>query len=148
MSTKTIVLNNGQQAIINTDTSKIFIWQPRSIEANYTNNSGGQKVLAAGTLFGRISATQILLPLVAAAVDGSQFPLGVLMQDITVEDTDSAVLTLAVSGDVAEEQVIIAGADNLDTSVISGRTLRDRIGADTVGIILVTADELTGFDNV
>jgi hypothetical protein len=146
MSKQTIVENNGQQAHITTDTSKIFIWNPRTTDANYTNNSGGQKVLLAGTLFGRISATEILLPLVTGAADGSQFPLGILMHDITVEDTESAVLTIAVSGDVAEEQLIIDAGDDL-SDVISGRTLRDRIGSDTVGIQLVTRDELTGVDN-
>jgi hypothetical protein len=34
----------------------------------------------------------------------------------------------------------------MDT-VISARTIRDRIGADTVGIKLVGETELTGYDN-
>jgi hypothetical protein len=37
--------------------------------------------------------------------------------------------------------------DDLDTTIIDGRLLRDRIGADTVGVRLVTTDELSGHDN-
>lgn len=147
MSKQEILNQTPNQIQINTDISKIFVWQPRSEVGDYTNNSGGDLDLKAGTLFGRISATNILLPLVGAAVDGSQYPVGVLMHDITVLDTESAKLTICVSGDVAEEQLIIDAGDDLDTTVIDGRTLRDRIGGDTVGIKLVSADDLTDFDN-
>ena len=147
MSKQEIINQTSNQIQINTDTSKIFVWNPRTEVGDYINNSGGDLDLKAGTLMGRISATNLLLPLVGAAVDGSQYPLGVLMHDITVLDTESAKLTICVSGDVAEEQLIIDAGDDLDTTVIGGRTLRDLIGGDTVGIKLVSADELTDFDN-
>ena len=113
---------------------------------NYDYNSGGDLELKAGTLMGRISATNILLPLVSTAIDGSKFPVGVLMHDVSVLSLGTAKLTFAVSGDVAEEKLILGGADTLAT-VIDARTLRDRIGSDTVGIKLVSADELTEYDN-
>ena len=147
MSKQEILNQTPNQIQVNTDTSKIFVWQPRSEVGDYTNNSGGDLDLKAGTLMGRISATNLLIPLVGAAVDGSQYPVGVLMHDITVLDTESAKLTICVSGDVVEEQLIIDAGDDLDTTVIGGRTLRDRIGGDTVGIKLVSTDELTDFDN-
>ena len=146
MSDQTIVNNTDSQVQINTDVSKIFVWQPRSEVGDYTNNSGGDLELKAGTLMGRISATNILLPLVSTAIDGSKFPVGVLMHDISVLSLGTAKLTFAVSGDVAEEKLILGGADTLAT-VIDARTLRDRIGSDTVGIKLVSADELTEYDN-
>lgn len=146
MSDQTIVNNTDSQVQINTDVSKIFVWQPRSEVGDYTNNSGGDLELKAGTLMGRISATNILLPLVSTAIDGSKFPVGVLMHDVSVLSLGTAKLTFAVSGDVAEEKLILGGADTLAT-VIDARTLRDRIGSDTVGIKLVSADELTEYDN-
>lgn len=146
MSIQTIVENTGNQAIINTDISKIFVWEPIDQSFDYTNGGGAAVTLLAGTLMGRISATGLLVPLVATVTDGSQFPLGVLMHDITVPAAGTASLTIAVSGHVAEDKLIIDAGDTLD-SVIDGRRLRDRIGSDTVGILLVGGDELTGFDN-
>jgi hypothetical protein len=147
MSSQEILNQTPNQIQINTDTSKIFVWQPRSEVGDYTNNSGGDLDLVAGTVMGRIGATNILIPLESDAADGSQFPVGILMHDISVLNTASAKLTFVVSGDVAEEKLVfVKVGDDLDT-VISLRTMRDRIGADTVGIKLVSVDELTNFDN-
>jgi len=146
MSEVTEAFNNGQQAHFKYDTSKIFIRENRYESANYTNGSGGDLDLKAGTLLGRIGASQKVQILESAAVDGSQFPVGILAQDITVLDGDDAVLTYCIGGDVAEEKVILDGTDTLST-LISGRSIRDRIKGDTLGIKLVTTDQLTGFDN-
>ena len=95
---------------------------------------------------GRISASGLIIPLTSGASDGSQFPLGVLLEDTTIEGGDTQELTIAVAGDVVESKIKLQGSDTLNT-VISGRRIRDRIGADTVGIKLVGADQMTGLDN-
>lgn len=146
MSSNSIVLNTGQQAIVNFDVSKIFVWNNRYEKADYTNSGYDDVVLAAGTLMGRVSATQEIIPLASGASDGSQYPVGVLAQDITVEGGATVSLYICVAGDVVEDKVILDGSDTLST-VISGRSIRDRIAADTVGIKLVPSTELTGYDN-
>ena len=146
MSTNNQVLNTGQQATTNYDLSKIFIWDNRYSKANYTNSGYDSVDLAAGTLMGRISATQEIIPLASGASDGSQYPVGILAQDATVEAGDTVELAFCNYGDVVEGKVILDGSDTLDT-VIEGRSIRDRIAGDTVGVRLVPSTEMTGEDN-
>jgi hypothetical protein len=146
MSKQEVILNNGQQMIVNTDLAKIFVWDNRFESANYTNSTYDPVTLPAGTLMGKISATQEIVPLTSAASDGSQFPVGVLNQTSVIAAGATVALAYCVSGDVVESGVILQGADTMAT-VISGRSIRDRIGADTVGVKLVGSTEMTGFDN-
>ncbi len=148
MSEQTIALNNGQQAIIHTDTSKIFVGKNRYEKGNYNNSELYDAVtLAVGTLLGRISASGDLVPLESGASDGSQYPVGVVAQTVTVEAGDDQEIYFCVAGDVVADKVILQGSDDLDT-VVSGRQLRDRIGADTVGIKLITQNtEMSAEDN-
>lgn len=146
MSTIDTVLNTGQQAITNVDTSKIFIWNNRFENGQFTNATGSPITLLAGTLLGRIAATLKVAPLTSGATDGSQFPVGVLNETHTIEAGDTVTLAYCVAGDVAKEMVILQGSDTLST-VVSLKTIGDRVGSDTVGIKLVATDELTGFDN-
>ena len=146
MSSQTTPVNTGSFAIVQVDRSKVFIWQNRYTKANHTNSTGATETLLTGTLMGRISASQLVIPLASAATDGSQFPIGILADDYTVINGATLELAICNFGDVAEEKVIFAGSDVFAT-VISGRSIRDRIAADTVGIRLVTSTEMSGYDN-
>jgi hypothetical protein len=137
----------SNQLFINTDTSKIFVWNNRTATFNYNNATYDDVVLATGTLMGRISATGLVTVLDASASDGSQFPIGILFEGQTVEGGDTQQLTLCVEGDVVESKVVLKAGTTMN-SVISDRRLFDRIGSDTVGIKLVQgSQELTTFDN-
>lgn len=146
MSKNTIGLNNGQQLTVTTDISKIFIWNNRYKSYPCANSAYGSLTLLAGTLMGTVAATGWVKPLASGASDGSQFPTGILAEDITIDGGDLVNVDLCVEGDVAEEQIIFQGTDNLNTTV-SSRRLRDRIGSDTVGIKLVTTTSNQTFDN-
>jgi hypothetical protein len=132
--------------ITNYDRSKTFVWNPRTEVGNYTNSGYDDVTLAKGTLMGRIASSNLLTPLTSGASDGSQFPVGVVLADTVVASGDTAEITICVAGDVDENKLVFQGSDTLAT-VVSSRTLRDRIGADTVGIKLVGGNQLTGFDN-
>lgn len=147
MSEFTQPVNTGNQLQTNYDVSKIFIGENRTRTDNYTNSTGGAITLKAGTLMGRISSSALLLPCKSDAVDGSQFPVGVLVEDFTVANGASQPLPICIYGDVAEEKIILLKSGDTLNTVISGRTIRDRIGADTVGIRLIATTELTGYDN-
>ncbi len=141
-------VNTGQQITTDYDLSKIFIWENRYEGDNYVNNSNYSPItLLAGTVMGRVSATGVIVPCLASAVDGSQIPVGILAQDIiglVGGGTKSAAICIA--GDVAEDKVIFYYSDTLET-VVSGRRYRDRIQGDTAGIVLRKRTEMTDFDN-
>jgi len=132
--------------LTNNNNAKIFIWDNRYEEGTYTNVSGSEVSLTKGMLMGRISASQKLVPLASGASNGSQFPVGILADDYTVDYGESANVTICIGGDVAEELVTLNGTDTLAT-VISSRSIRDRIAADTLGIKLVLGEQMTAYDN-
>ncbi len=128
------------------DNAKIFIWDNRYEQGTYTNPTGDEVTLAKGTLMGRIATSQKLVPLVSSASDGSQYPVGILADDYVVDYGASANVTICIGGDVAEELVILASGDTLST-LVSSRSLRDRIAGDTLGIKLVSGEQMTAYDN-
>jgi len=146
MSSQEIVLNTGKQAIVNTNTAKVFLRNNRFTNYPYNNSAYDDVTLYAGTVMGTVAATGYIKPLASGASDGSQFPTGILAEDCIVDGGGLVTLSICVEGDVATDQLRFNGTDNLETT-ISSRRLRDRIGSDTVGIKLVTNDELTGYDN-
>lgn len=146
MSEVNQVLNTGQQSITNYNTDKIFVFRNGYAKGNYTNSTYDEVTLLEGTLMGRVSATQEIVPHDATAVDGSQYPIGVLAVEAIVPEGETVELMFCNEGEVVESKVILADGDTMET-VISGRSIRDRIAADTVGIKLVGSDAMTAVDN-
>lgn len=146
MSSNSVVYNNGQQAIINYDVSKIFVWNNRYDDFDFTNSTYTPVQLYAGMLMGRISATGKIVPLVSTASDGSEYPMGILHEDALVDEGETRSLSICIEGDVVQDLVILAVGDTMD-SIIHGRRLRDRIGSDTVGVKLIKSTDHTGYDN-
>ena len=146
MSNVQTTTNTNNQMTNNYDYSKIFLFAPEYATGVISNAGPGDLAIPAGTLIGRIAANQKLTFCKSSAVDGSQFPVGVLAQDVIVPDAGSLEISIGVAGEVAEEKIIFDGADDFDT-IVDLRSYRDRIGSDTVGIKLVAATEMTKFDN-
>ena len=146
MSDQTTTQNTENTLWTDTDLSKIFLWNNRYDKATYTNSTGSEVTLAPGTVMGKVGATNKLLPLVAAATDGSQFPVGVLAKGATVANGASVDLEYCIGGDVAAEKLIFNAAEGLTTDV-DDRTIGDRLKSDTLGINPVTGTELTKADN-
>ncbi len=133
--------------INNYDTSKIFVFDNRFETATYTNPEGDDVTLLKGTVMGRIAASNKILPLESNASDGSQYPIGILADDYEVGYTESATLTFCKSGDVVESKIIFYNGTDTVNTVVSSRTLGDRIQGDSLGINLVGGDQLTAQDN-
>lgn len=145
--TVTVAVDNQSQLFVNYAYDDVFLRDNEFHSANYTNSTGSAVTLNIGTVLGRISATGLLLPLQSTATDGSQFPVGILAQQVTVADAATVTLNYCVQGDVSESNIeLTRSGDTLDT-VVSDRRIRDRIASDTIGINLVTAVENTRFDN-
>lgn len=133
------------QAFFDYDFSKIFLRNNKFRKINI-EASGADVVLQAGMLIGTIAASALGAILASGATDGSQFPTGICAEDVTIPDGTNLDINICIGGEVAEEKVIFNGADDFDT-VVSLRTLRDRIAADTEGIKLVATDSLAENDN-
>ena len=108
--------------------------------------AGADVVLTRGMLIGKISATQKGKVLASASVDGSEIPYGIITEDVTVVDGTTMTLSVVVAGDVAQQLVVLNGADTFVT-VIGGRSIEDRILGDTLGIKLIETEELSALDN-
>jgi hypothetical protein len=149
MSSANQVLNTGQQAITNYNTAKIFIYNNRFQNETYINSGYVAVSIPAGTVMGRIGASQTIVPLVSTATDGSQYPVGILGCDLTNIAAGASVgVTLCISGDVAQEQIVLQGSDTLKTLIgTSNRSIFDHIVSDTMGIKIVPTSELTQTDN-
>lgn len=147
MSTQSVSNTGSNQLFVNNDTRKIFIGGNRTqIEVNINNDVYDPVTIPAGTVMGRVTASKKCIPLASGASDGSQIPVGILLNTVTIDAGDEISASLVVEGDVWEGGVVLQGSDTLDT-IISGRTIRDRIQADTVGIKLVPATDNMEFDN-
>lgn len=145
MSTTTQIINTGQQATFNTDTTRVFLGRNRSQNEVYVNNSSYDPIrLLAGTVLGRITSTDILIPASATATDGSALPVGFLAEDMTIPSGTTLQTSIIVGGDVNENAVVFFKGDTLET-VVSGRRYKDHIAAQ--GVLLVASNEMTDFDN-
>jgi hypothetical protein len=150
MSSKSVVLNTGNQAIINTETAKIFLRDNRYQKGNYLNNGAYDPLtLVAGTVMGRIATGAGTLgnvvPLFSLAGDGSQFPIGILADDVEIDSGDTKEVTIVDFGDVAEDKVVFYYNNDTLNTVVSSRRLRDHIQAQ--GIKLIVINEMTQYDN-
>ncbi len=147
MSNQIITVQTGDQLTVNTDLSRIFLWENRYSTASYNNSTYATQVIKAGTLLGRIAANQFVAPCISTAVDGSQIPRGILADDMTILAGAIVNMPFCTDGDVAADKVIFLGAGDGFNTLVNNVSLRDRIAADTVGIRLINSDEQTNYDN-
>lgn len=142
---QTITSNTGQQLFVDTDISKIFIWDNRFDPGTLRNASGAPATIVAGTLLGRISATDKIVPWTAAAADGSQNIMGILNETKTLIPAASEIpCYYCVSGDVDPALLVFTDASTLET-VIAGQRVKDILTAK--GFKLNPKTDLTKFDN-
>ena len=148
MSTGVTRIQTSNQLVTDYDTQKIFRFNTEIVtKGNYTNPTGVEVTLPIGTVFGRISATGLLLPLATDAVDGSEFPVGILAEGFIVAIAGTLTdVPLVDIGDVVESLIVLPAGDTLE-DIISGKRLKDRIMSDTRGINLITSIQNSKFDN-
>jgi len=140
------VLLTRNQSITNYDRSNVFLRDNLFEAGTFENDTYDDITLEIGTLMGRNATTSKLQVLASGSSDGSQYPVGVLAETLTILAGDEANIQVCVGGEVAKDKLILDGSDEL-TTVIDGRQIQDRIAGDTLGVKLVTVDELSGFDN-
>lgn len=137
---------SGGMRITNTDNAKMFLGHNSWADGQVNNSDYDPVDMPIGTLMGRITSSGLFTPLQSGASDGSQIPRGILAANYTIDDGDTVDVRICTGGEVDENLIVLQGSDTLNT-VITGVRLRDRIAADTVGIVLRTVTELSDFDN-
>lgn len=145
MNDATKVIETRNQLGYDYDFSKLFLFENRYRKINVVA-SGADVVLEQGMLIGTIGATGKGVIMKSASVDGSELPTGICAEDITVVDGTNEDVLICIGGHVDEDKLVFDGTDDLDTNV-DDRTYRDRIASDTLGIYLVSSQELSAEDN-
>lgn len=123
------------------DYSKVFIFDNSYRKVTITA-SGEDLDLSIGTLIGAVGTTYQVYK---SGTSNIQL-VGVLAEDITISDGSSAIVNICIGGRIAESKLVFDGTDTLAT-VVSYKTIRDRLASDTMGIELASSDELTASDN-
>lgn len=137
--------STNKQLFTKYNRAKLAIRNIRTVKGSYTNSSGDDEIYLAGTVFGRIASTGKITPLEPNASDGSQLPVGILLEDTTVADAATVDLTLINQGDVAEELVVFADVYTTVDDDVDGQIIRDRL--QYLGVRLIAGTELTKYDN-
>jgi hypothetical protein len=139
-------LDASNARFTNFNTFKMFLGSNRYETVEFVNDTYDPITLAVGTVMGRIAATGYVVKLDKDASDGSQYPVGIVADEVTVDEGDTANLSLCVCGEVDANGLVFVSGTTLAT-VISAKTVEDRIASDTVGIHLVTGTDITAYDN-
>lgn len=145
-SSSTTSLSTSNARFTNFNWFKMFLGNNRHETAVFENDTYDDVTIAVGSVMGRIAATGKVVLLDKDASDGSQFPVGINTEEVTIAAGDEGNLSLCVAGEVDANGLVFVTGTTLAT-VISGKTVEDRIASDTVGIHLVTGTDLTAFDN-
>jgi hypothetical protein len=143
MSSVTTNLQTRNQLTSTYDFSKIFLFDNKYRKVNIANASGSSLVLTAGMVIGAVGITHA----VYKSGTSNQLPVGILAENITILNGTNADVTICNGGKVAQEKVTLDGTNTLAT-IVSNRSIRDMIISNTLGLELVTTDEMTSGDNV
>lgn len=145
-SSSSTSLSTSNARFTNFNWFKMFLGNNRHETAVFENDTYDDVTIAVGSVMGRIAATGKVVLLDKNASDGSQFPVGINTEEVTIAAGDEGNLSLCVAGEVDANGLVFVSGTTLAT-VISGKTVEDRIASDTVGIHLVTGQDLTAYDN-
>ena len=151
MSSQSTPVSQGNQRFTNTDTRKVVKWNNRyqDQEVILNNSSYAPWVFPAGTVMGRITSTGRVVPMYAPGADGSQFPVGVLLNDMSVEAGATVKAAICVQGDVNEYALsMFYSGDTLDSTVTNANSRKVRDLLQAQGLYLQKPSEMTFTDNV
>lgn len=134
----------ANQLTIDTNRKQVFAGSNFFETGETITASDADIEIAEGQVLGRAAGKLNVLK--SGATDGSELPVGVSASAYTILDGESKEITMCIEGKVHADLLVFDGTDTLDT-VVDERTLRDRLKADTAGIIPVVSTENTIYDN-
>jgi hypothetical protein len=144
----TIRDNTRNQAAYDRQLSNLLILHNSFLKGDYANISGAEETVVVGQVLGRVAATQKLVVCKSAAIDGSQFPVAIAVQELSAIAIAGTVDNIAPcnGGKVNENEIVFDGADTFAT-LVDGKSMRDHLIANTKGLELLNVLENTDFDN-
>jgi len=136
--------------VSNYNPEQLFIGNNLFEAATYTNSTGSSVTIPMGRIMGRVLATNLVLPQIASATDGSEQPIGILQNAVTVADGESIEVFICNAGDINQNAVIFNTGETLATAIrtvsTGGGTLGDLIKRNTT-LNLYPTLQLSGYDN-
>lgn len=124
---------------------KIFLLNNRyESDTLLENPTYASQTILAGTVLGRVASSGNVVPCISGALDGSQFPIGILAQDVTLASGQTQTIAMCIDGDVNAAALIWYGGDSLAT-VTNGKTNQDHL--KNYGILVRYGTEMTDYDN-
>lgn len=131
---------------VNTNLAKLFPFEKEQRQYSYTNSTYDTETLEAGTLMGVAKATGKIKRMDSDSTDGSQFPIGVLAFDYSVEAGDTVSISVGICGTRVRQDmlVLVNEDDDLDTVIGDFRVFEWLL---MFGIIPVGVTNATRFDN-
>lgn len=154
MNSQDIVNSGSNQMFVNTDLAKTFVHIEATEREGYVNNSTYDPIsLPEGTVMGRITGTDKLVPWRNDVSDGSQYPAGILGAPLNVDSGDSVKALLVTRCRMAAEKVVANQLSNqsvsttlqLTISSLGGRRLKDIL--ESIGIHLIYTNQMSFPDN-
>lgn len=142
MANPNVRVQTSKQLTGDYNRAKVFIGEKSTFVGSYTNSVYDDELLI-GTVMARVASSNKLVKCDSTLTNGGQFPIGVLLGDVTVEGGETVELTVA-NGEVDGGQLTFEGSDTLNT-VVSTRTLRDHLLL--AGTKVREVDYLNEFDN-
>ena len=110
MSEVTVITQTANQMTTNYDVSKFALGNNTFITASYTD-SGSGSTLVQGTVMGRVASTGKVVVLNPSATDGSQYPVGAVVETKTVTASATVDLMLVNRGIVDSSKITFVGGD-------------------------------------
>ena len=143
MSKITTVKSNSNQLKVTYDVSKFLLGGNEFVDIDITTTSS-EVALLEGMVMGKIAATGLIVPCDKDATDGSQIPVGIVVEDYTVPVSTTEAITLVNKGKVAESKLNFLDTETLETLIgpaNNQRSYRDYL--NDLGLILQGGTELT-----
>jgi hypothetical protein len=149
MATQSTISSTSNSLHVRYDRSEVFLGEIKTIEnQTFRNTTSGTLTYPIGTLVGRLTSGGKLVPLTSAATNGSQIPVGLLAQEVTLAATSDDNVCIAIAGVVDSSKVTLAGSDTLATVITElGQPISDAIHSFTSGIRLISVRQFGETDN-
>lgn len=156
MSFNKVTFRNSNQLYVQTDITKVFVFNNDFYKDNanfwYENSFSDGVLIPSGTVLGRNTSTGNLQTFNSQATDGTQIPVGILVNDLWVEygETYSGAQAYCIRGQVAAQKLKFEGNDTVNTiiggtGVPGNRRVWDVLTA--IGIKIINSDQNLIYDN-
>lgn len=131
------------QLITNYDRSPLALSDVKTKQVTILNPEATEQTIVRGTVLGRLPNGNYQV-LKSGATDGSQYPKGVLMYDITLAAGATGTGSAIIAGDVNSAGLVFGGSDTLATTV-DDEALEDHL--IRFGIYPTEVNDFTDYDN-